>query len=61
MKFSNDTLNVLKNFSSINPSVLFKPGQTVRTISPQKTVMAAATIWRKCSQQKQLFMIYQGS
>ena len=44
MKFSNDTLNVLKNFSSINPSVLFKPGQTVRTISPQKTVMAAATI-----------------
>jgi hypothetical protein len=44
MKFSNDTLNVLRNFSSINPSVLFKPGQTVRTISPQKTVMAAATI-----------------
>jgi hypothetical protein len=44
MKFSNETLNVLKNFSSINPSVLFKPGNTVRTISPQKTVMAAATI-----------------
>jgi len=44
MKISNDTLNVLKNFSSINPSVLFKTGQTVRTISPQKTVMAAASI-----------------
>lgn len=44
MQISNDTLNVLKNFSSINPSVLFKPGQTLRTISPQKTVMAAATI-----------------
>lgn len=44
MQISNETLNVLKNFSSINPSVLFKPGQTLRTISPQKTVMAAATI-----------------
>lgn len=44
MKLSNETLNVLKNFSSINPSVMFKSGQTIRTISPQKTVMAAATI-----------------
>jgi hypothetical protein len=44
MKFSNETLSVLKNFSQINPSVMFKPGQTIRTISPQKTVMAAATV-----------------
>lgn len=44
MKFSNETLNVLKNFSSINPSVMFKTGTTIRTISPQKTVMAAASI-----------------
>ena len=44
MKFSNETLSVLKNFASINPSVLFKPGQVLRTISPQKTVMAAATV-----------------
>lgn len=44
MNFSSDTLNVLRNFSSINPSVMFKEGTTVRTISPQKTVMAAATI-----------------
>ena len=44
MKFSNETLSVLKNFASINPSVLFKPGQTLRTISPQKTVMAAANV-----------------
>lgn len=44
MKFSNETLNVLKNFSSINPSVMFKSGTTIRTISPQKTVMAAASI-----------------
>lgn len=44
MKFSSDTLSVLKNFSTINPSIVFKPGSVVRTISPQKTVMAAATI-----------------
>ena len=44
MKFSNETLSVLKNFSQINPSVMFRPGQTIRTISPQKTVMAAAIV-----------------
>lgn len=44
MQFSDSTLSILKNFSEINPSVMFKPGQTLRTISPQKTVMAAATV-----------------
>lgn len=44
MKLSNNTLSVLKNFSQINPSLMFKPGQVIRTISPQKTVMAAATV-----------------
>ena len=44
MNFSDDTLSILKNFSAINPSLMFKPGQVLRTISPQKTVMAAATI-----------------
>jgi hypothetical protein len=44
MKFSNETLSVLKNFSQINPSVMLKPGQIIRTISPQKTVMAAANV-----------------
>lgn len=44
MKFSDKTLNVLKNFASINPSVILKPGRHLRTISPQKTVVAMATI-----------------
>lgn len=44
MQFSENTLSVLKNFSGINPSVIFRPGKTIRTISPQKTVMASATI-----------------
>lgn len=44
MKLSTETLNILKNFSSINQSILFKEGNVVRTISPQKTVMAIATV-----------------
>lgn len=44
MQFSDETLGVLKNFSRINQSVLFKPGQKIRTISPQKTVMAEAVV-----------------
>ena len=44
MKLSNDTLSVLKNFSRINPSLVFNQGNVVRTISPQKTVMASAVV-----------------
>lgn len=44
MKFSDSTITILKNFSSINPSILFKPGKTISTISPQKTVMAIAEL-----------------
>jgi len=51
MKISSETLSVLKNFSQINPSVLFRPGQMIRTISPQKTVMAAAVVPETFEQQ----------
>lgn len=44
MKISSDTLSVLKNFSAINQSVLLRPGNTIRTISPQKTIMAQAEV-----------------
>lgn len=44
MKFSERTLTILKNFASINQSMLFKPGHEVRTISPQKTLIAVATL-----------------
>lgn len=44
MKFSERTLNILKNFATINQSVVLKPGKQLRTISPQKTVMAIANI-----------------
>lgn len=44
MKFSERTLTILKNFATINPSLVFKPGNELRTISPQKTIVAMATI-----------------
>lgn len=44
MNFSDRTLTILKNFATINPSLIFKPGKELRTISPQKTVMAMAKI-----------------
>jgi hypothetical protein len=44
MKFSANTFSVLKNFSSINPSVMLRAGNVLKTISPQKTVMAVATL-----------------
>lgn len=44
MIFSEKTLGVLKNFSSINGGILFRQGNTLRTVSPQKTIMAKAEI-----------------
>lgn len=41
---SNDTLEVLKNFSSINSNILVKEGNTLTTISPVKNVMAMANV-----------------
>ena len=44
MKLSNDTLNVLKNFASINKGILFKKGKTIKTVSGGKNVLAEAVI-----------------
>jgi len=44
MKLNPKTVSILKNFSTINPSILIKPGSTLKTISPTKTVMAMAEI-----------------
>jgi hypothetical protein len=44
MKLSDKTLTLLKNFSSINQSILFKEGNTLRTISVMKNILAEANI-----------------
>lgn len=38
------TLQILKSFAAINPSIHFKDGTTLKTISPTKTVMAKAIL-----------------
>jgi len=44
MKLSEKTTNILKNFSNINTSILFKEGNVVRTISNMKNIYAEATV-----------------
>ena len=44
MKLSDKTLTLLKNFSNINQSILFKEGNKLRTISVMKNILAEATI-----------------
>jgi len=44
MKLSTDTVNVLKNFASINSGIEFKKGKVLSTMSSNKTVLAKATL-----------------
>lgn len=44
MKLSKNTVDVLKNFSQINPNILVKAGQEIRTINSGKSAFAKAKI-----------------
>lgn len=44
MKISSDTIQILKSFSLINPSIQFKEGNVLKTISPSKTILAKAVL-----------------
>jgi hypothetical protein len=44
MKLSESTITILKNFASINQSVLVKTGSSLRTISVMKNILAEAEI-----------------
>jgi len=44
MKLSDKTHKILQNFTSINQSLSFKEGRTIRTISPMQNVLAEAEI-----------------
>ena len=44
MIISDDPLKVLQNFASVNPNLVLKPGQKVKTISEAKNIMASADI-----------------
>jgi len=44
MKIGERTTQVLKNFATINPSIQFKEGNVLRTISQNKTLLAKASL-----------------
>jgi len=44
MKLSESTISLLKNFSSINQSLLFKEGNKLRTISVMKNILVEANV-----------------
>lgn len=44
MELSENTLQVLKNFSTINQNVLINQGKTIKTISEARNVLAAAVV-----------------
>ena len=44
MKLNTRSIQVLKNFASINPSIQFSEGTNLKTISPNKTMMAKAKL-----------------
>jgi hypothetical protein len=44
MKLSKQTIEVLKNFSSINQGILFREGNVIRTMSVMKNIFGAAIV-----------------
>lgn len=44
MQLKDETLQVLKNFAQINPNIVIKEGNSIRTIAEAKNVFASATI-----------------
>jgi len=55
MKLSNDTVTVLKNFSTINQNIVVKPGKNISTMSAMKNIVAKATVTEEFPQE---FAIY---
>ena len=55
MKLSNETVSVLKNFSTINQNLVIKSGNKITTMSAMKNIVAKAAVIENFPQQ---FAIY---
>ena len=44
MELTNNTMNVLRNFSGINQNLMIREGNTIKTISEAKNVLATAVV-----------------
>lgn len=56
MKLSENTINILKNYASINPMILVKEGNVLTTVSPARSILAKATVEESFPRQ---FAIYE--
>jgi hypothetical protein len=56
MKLSENTFEILKNFATINPSLLVRPGNSIATVAPNRTIQAHAIVEESFPQQ---FAIYE--
>ncbi len=56
MKFSNETIQILKNFATINPNMIFKQGDILATINSAKSIFARVKIQETIPQE---FAIYE--
>lgn len=55
MQFSDRTIEILKNFSAINPGIQFRSGNVLKTITSDKTLFAQASLQEDVEQD---FCIY---
>jgi len=56
MKISENTINLLKNFSTINPSILVRAGNVISTVAINRSIHASATVEEEFPSQ---FAIYE--
>lgn len=57
MKISVSTLNILKNFSKINPGITVQEGNVIKTISPSSNILAKATVETSFSKKFSIYNI----
>ncbi len=55
VKVSDDLTKILKNFSTINKSIVIEPGNVVSTLSVNKNILAKATVTEEFSKQVAIY------
>ena len=51
MELSDNTMSILKNFAGINPNILIKEGNIIKTISEARNVLATANVTEEFSKE----------
>ena len=57
MKIADDTINILKNFSTINEGIMIRKGKVLETISKEKNILARAEVADEFSEELGLYDI----